>query len=349
MIEAAGTSSLADAALAYSAGWRKQSASGSVAATAAGMATQAAGAQPSPGSVTEDTVSFCDTALQALATCTDGGLAMSLGLQQASATTGVGSVGQASTSLALSLEIQSSQEAAASTASASLNGFSILVEGKNGNQLFGGDTPDGAVDAADQQFFVTEALAAATQDANAGAFSIDVCHSSIDVGVSATNDDLEIGIDAHGQLSVTDQHTTARNDGGELLAYESSAQILPINGNATLVTASAPTHFSELTGLDTTLGKELMHGDMDEIPGLNNSAIPSNTPPALSAWRNNKVGTGALARPGSGQTVATSPGLSRTDAGVALASLTAFEKVRHAAMQATARLRTKPAAVSAIA
>ena len=190
MIEAAGTSSLADSALAYGAGWSNQSAPGSVAATTAAMATQAAGAQAAPSSATEDTVSFGDTALQALATFTDGGIAMSLGLQETSATVQAGSAGQASMSLALSLEIQSSQAAATSTAPASLSSFSILVEGKNGNQLFGGDpsdgaigdapdgavddTPDGAVDAVDQQFFVTEALAAATQDANAGAFAIDV-------------------------------------------------------------------------------------------------------------------------------------------------------------------------------
>ena len=220
MIEAAGTSGLADAALAYGAGWQTQSASGSVAATSATVTTQAAGAPPAPGSASEDTVSFGETALQALATYTDGGLAMSLGLQQTSATARAGSVEQASMTLALSLQIQSSQEFAASMAPASLNGVTILVEGKNGNQVFGGGTPDGAVGAADQQFFVTDALAAATQDANAGAFTIDVCYSSIDAGVSCTNDDLEIGIDAHGQLSVTEQHTTASDYGGELLAYQ---------------------------------------------------------------------------------------------------------------------------------
>ena len=177
------------------------------------------------------------------------------------------------------------------------------------------------------------------------------CYSSIDVGVSATNDDLEIGVNAHGQLSVTEQHTTASDVGGELLAYASGADILPVNGNATVVAASAPTLWSELTGLDTTLGNELMHGDMNGIPGLNNSAIPSNDPPALSAWRNRQVGMGKLAAPGNGQAVATSHRLSRDGDGaaVALASLTAFEQARHAAMQATARLRTKPAAVSAIA
>ena len=92
-----------------------------------------------------------------------------------------------------------------------------------------------------------------------------------------------------------------------------------------------------------------MYGDMDFIPGLNNSALPSNDPPALGASRNDQVGGSALAVPRGAQTVATNPGSQRDDAIVALASLTAFAKAEHAAMQATTGLRTNQAAISAIA
>lgn len=64
MIEAAGTSGFSDAALAYSAGWRGQSAAGSVAATTTSLA---AGAQQDADTGAEDSVAFCNTALQALA------------------------------------------------------------------------------------------------------------------------------------------------------------------------------------------------------------------------------------------------------------------------------------------
>ncbi|HUB11890.1 MAG TPA: hypothetical protein VMB34_08035 [Acetobacteraceae bacterium] len=45
--------------------------------------------------------------------------------------------------------------------------------------------------------------------------------------------------------------------------------------------AAAPMHCFELTGLDTVLGKGAMQGDMAGVPGLNNSAVLSNKPPAL--------------------------------------------------------------------
>jgi hypothetical protein len=199
MTDAAGTSGFPDAALANSPGWYGQASASFIDITTTSLATPAA--RPGTDGSPQDCVAFSDTALQILATSSNGGTSMSLELQQTSMIATAGSSAQDFTSFTLSLDIQSSQEPGTSSGAASLQGISILVDGQNTSQLFGGVMPAGSIGAADQQIFVTEALAAANEDANAGGFSIDVCYSSIDVAVSRTNDDLQIGIDAQGRLS----------------------------------------------------------------------------------------------------------------------------------------------------
>jgi hypothetical protein len=75
------TSDSSDAALAYSAGRRSRSGAGSAAATTISLAAQATGAQQSADNGAADCVAFNDTALQALATYSDGWLAVSVSIR----------------------------------------------------------------------------------------------------------------------------------------------------------------------------------------------------------------------------------------------------------------------------
>jgi hypothetical protein len=203
-------------------------------------ASAAAGSSPggvpatAAGGTSQDSIAISEEALGMFASSADG-TTMSLGLSLATATETDGGAGsQQSDLLSLSLSVGTAVPANAGTGSGQTQErLAIQVDGASGKVTYllpTGALP-GSAAAAKEQSMIGDALATASADAMAGAFSISIRSVMVQSGSAnsmASSDELSIDVNAQGALQATSSHRLIDMSNG-VLTRQSDVSTLSVN------------------------------------------------------------------------------------------------------------------------
>jgi hypothetical protein len=220
---------------------------GSAASAAAGGSP--GGVQATAGAGTpQDSIAISEEALGMFASSADG-TTMSLGLSLATATETDGSTGsQQSDLFSLSLSVGTVVPANAGTGAGTGSGptqerLAIQVDGASGKvtYLLPTEAVPGSAAAATEQSLIGDALATASADAMAGAFSISI--RSVMVQAGSTNsmessDELSIDVNAQGDLQATSSHRSVDMSNDVLTRQSDMSTLSVADGQGDTVLAS---------------------------------------------------------------------------------------------------------------
>ena len=207
-------------------------------ATSAAAGGSPGGVQPTAGAgMPQDSIAISEEALGMFASSADG-TTMSLGLFRAIATEADGSTGsQQSDLFSLSLSVGTAVPANARTDAGTGGGqtlerLAIQVDGASGKvtYLLPTQAPPGSAAAAKEQSMIGDALATASADAMAGAFSVSIHSVTVQSGSTssmASSDELSIDVNAQGGLQAASSHSSV-DMSNDILTRQSDVSTLSV-------------------------------------------------------------------------------------------------------------------------